>query len=342
MPVEPALHHGLLVAAEPRRSAAVKSAPEAGDRAERVDQRDAVQRPPSPRRRIRTEALPELGERVGERRVEQVVVEPSGRIAQQRRQDLALEDLTVRRGSGGTAPRPAAAPALRRAMCRDHTLNTPGGDGRRGHVAVPAREQCDRVALVVGPSVRARAATGAPSRAGSDTRVRLDPRHRGDVVRGDILQSLHDATRAVRAVEIVADQVRVGVVVDPVVRRDQVAERGVDRPRQLVERDPSVPLVIVGPSGHRTRAVAGASDGIQARALVADRAVDVGVHEVLARTLHAPDGAAEPVEARRVRGVEDERRPDAALQARPSQRVRVGLGRAGCTRCACRRRRRSR
>ena len=141
----------------------------------------------------------------------------------------------------------------------------------------------------------------------------------------DILQSLRDATRPVRAVEVVADQVRVVVVVDPVVRRHQVPERGVDRPRQLVERDPPVPLVIVGPARHRARAVAGATDGIQARALVADRAVDVGVHEVLARTGHAPHGAAELVEARRVRGVEDERRPDAALQARPSQRVRVGL-----------------
>ena len=55
--------------------------------------------------------------------------------------------------------------------------------------------------------------------------------------------SSRSTTRRARygRVEIVADQVRVGVVVDAVVRRDQVAARGIDRPGQLLERDPSRP-----------------------------------------------------------------------------------------------------
>ena len=94
MPVEPALHHGLLVAADlVVRGREERS--ETGDRAERMDQRDMVQRTPAPRRRIRTQALPELRERVGEGRAQQIVVEPSGGIAQPRRQDLALEDLAI-------------------------------------------------------------------------------------------------------------------------------------------------------------------------------------------------------------------------------------------------------
>ena len=156
--------------------------------------------------------------------------------------------------------------------------------------------------------------------------VRLDPPHRRDVVQGDLFQPFHDAARAGRPVEIDTDQMRVRVVVDPVVRGDQVAGEGIDRPGQLVERDPPVPLVIVVPARHRPRAVACATDGVQAGALVADRAVDVRVHEILAGTRDAPHGPAELLEARRLRRLEHEGRPDAALQPRPSQRVRGGPG----------------
>ena len=141
---------------------------------------------------------------------------------------------------------------------------------------------------------------------------------------GDRLEPLDHPARSVRRVEVVPDQVRVVVVVDPVVRRDQVSARGIDRPRQLVERDPSVPLVLVGPAGHRRGAVAAVAQREPSRALVADRAVDVGVDEVLARALHAPRRAAELLEAGRVRGVQDERRTDAAVEPRPPQRVRLG------------------
>ena len=164
-PVEPALHHRLLVAAD-LVDGGREERSQTGDRAERVDQLDPVQRPPSPRGRIRTQALPELGERVGERRVEHVVVEPSGRIAQQRRQDLALEDLAIHVVA---AEQLLAQPRLQRPardVSRPHVEHA-RGDGRRGHVAVPPVRAARSRRARRRSSVRARAATGAPRARGS-------------------------------------------------------------------------------------------------------------------------------------------------------------------------------
>ena len=92
--VEAALGHGLLVATE-LGIAGREERSEAGDRAQRVDQPRVGAARPIARRRDRAQALRELGQRVGERGVEQVVVERTGRVAQPRRQDLALEGLPL-------------------------------------------------------------------------------------------------------------------------------------------------------------------------------------------------------------------------------------------------------
>ena len=121
-------------------------------------------------------------------------------------------------------------------MCRRPHVEHGGRRGVRRHVPVPGGDEPDRVALVVAPRFEG----GQPrdrGHRGERDRVELDPRHRGDVVLGDRLEPLDHPARSVRRVEVVPDQVRVAVVVDPVVRRDQVSVRRVDRPRQLVERD---------------------------------------------------------------------------------------------------------
>ena len=163
-----------------------------------------------------------------------VVVEPSGRIAQQRRQDLALEDLSIHVVS---AEQLLAQPRLQRPardVARPHVEHA-GGDGRRGHVAVPAvraAPSASRSSSLVGSSA---SSDGSASRAGSDTVSDWIRAIEATSCTRDVLQPLHDATRPVRRVEVVADQVRVVVVVDPVVRRHEVP-RSRDRPPTAARR----------------------------------------------------------------------------------------------------------
>ena len=58
-------------------------------------------------------------------------------------------------------------------------------------------------------------------------------------------------------------------------------------------------------------------------ALVADRAVDIGVDEVLSRALQGPRGVAEPVEVRDGGDVDQDRGPDPVLRADPAERGRL-------------------
>ncbi len=106
-----------------------------------------------------------------------------------------------------------------------------------------------------------------------------------------------------------------------VVRRDQVTLGGILGPREVVGRDPPGPLVLVGPPGDRLGAVAGAPDRVEARALVADRAVHIGIDEVLARATDPQGGRAELLEGGGADRLERDRGPDRVLTARPSHRV---------------------
>ena len=76
-PVEPTLGHGLLVATELGFTGR-EERPQTRDRAQRMDQRESMKRAPSPGRRIRAQLLGEFGQRVGERGVEELVVDRTG------------------------------------------------------------------------------------------------------------------------------------------------------------------------------------------------------------------------------------------------------------------------
>ena len=119
------------------------------------------------------------------------------------------------------------------------------------------------------------------------------------------------------------DEVRVVLRVDAVVRGREEAIGRVDVPRQVLERDPAVPLVLGGPAGHRRGAVAEASDRVPAGALVADGALDIGVDDVLARRSPVAERLPERGEVLRRRHAHEGRGRDRARPPRPPQRVRL-------------------
>src|SRR5512132_2273360 len=99
--------------------------------------------------------------------------------------------------------------------------------------------------------------------------------------------------------EVETDQVRVILVVDAVVGGDDEPRARVLRPRELLVRQVALPLVVGGPARDRGGAVPGAPQREPPRALVADRAVEVGVHDVLAGAPQAAQRLAELPERRR-------------------------------------------
>ena len=184
-------------------------------------------------------------------------------------------------------------------------------------------EQPERVALVAARRFE-REQRGSASRARDRHRVRLDPRHRGDVVhaRHPPIAPRRDAPGTARGSRCRsgAGSRRRGSGCSP-----SPGSRARDRPPTAARRTGSIRPTrdrrsSPAPGQCRRRARRTGN----ARALVADRAVHVGVHEVLARTGHAPDGAAELVEARRASQRRGRATAGCRIQARPSQRVRVG------------------
>ena len=145
-------------------------------------------------------------------------------------------------------------------------------------------------------------------------------------------QHVRDAPCPVRDVEVVSDQVWVRRVVHPVVRRDQESAFRIRAPGQLVGLDLPVPAErgVAGRDGHR--AVARSAHGIHAGAGVPDRALDVGVDEVLAGTRHPPHRVAELLERRGRGHTERERGLDRVLEPGPCQRERRAGGLGGLDR----------
>ena len=95
------------------------------------------------------------------------------------------------------------------------------------------------------------------------------------------LEPREDAPHAAGPAEVHAE-IRRARARRPVVRRGEHAAGRVDGGRQLVEGDPAVPVVRVAPARHRSPAVRGVAARHAAAEAVADRAVHVGAHEVVA------------------------------------------------------------
>ena len=134
------------------------------------------------------------------------------------------------------------------------------------------------------------------------------------------LQQLGDPPRAEPGMEVEADQVRVVLVVDAVVRGDDEPRARVLRPRELLVGEVALPLVVGGPARDGGGAVAGAPQREPPRALVADRAVDVGVHDVLARAPQAAQRLAELLERRRAHELGEHHGLEETVGGGPPQR----------------------
>src|SRR5262245_31327992 len=113
---------------------------------------------------------------------------------------------------------------------------------------------------------------------------------------------------------------RVLLVVDAVVGRDDEPRARILRPRELLVREVALPLVVGGPARDRGGAVPGATQREPPRALVADRAAEVGVHDVLARTPQAAQRLAEVLERRRTHELAEHDGLEQAVGGGPSQR----------------------
>ena len=138
-----------------------------------------------------------------------------------------------------------------------------------------------------------------------------------------LLEQLGDPVAPSRRVEVARDQVLVVRGLDVVVGGREPAPVGVALEGKLVVGDPSDPLMRAVPAGDRARAVAGHADRMATGALVRDRAVDVGVDEVLARAGDLQGGRAEAVDILCVGDREREARAERGVVAGPAKGVRA-------------------
>ena len=228
--------------------------------------------------------------------MQEIVVEPPLRpLSQQPPQHRALE---------GLAPREVALGELRaQPGLEDPTgdaaapgVEQGGGPGVRRQVGVPARQA--RRAPDAAPrsgAVARRAGEGRHGRGGSSCRPGSPPSTRG---RGPRARRGARRSAAARAGSWKSSEIGCGEreACRPSFAVTRYALRRILGPREVLRRDPAGPLVVVGPPGHRLRPVAGAPDRVPPRALVADRASDVRVHEVLARTTDPQGRRAELLE----------------------------------------------
>ena len=256
--VEPGLQDGLLVSSE-LVLARDEHRIHPGHPREDVREADAVQRAPSPRIAV-------LAERVGQ---------PTDRVAQR------VQEQLVDRDAGG--PRRCGHRVEHRRERRAHERFSPGEvpiavASRPGNSANPivaihalyseaARDPAERSPSQPESSSSAhRSSSSRPlerheprqerPRAASETVSTWRRALASAVACSSRSSDLGDPPGAVRRVHVVTDQVRVRVVVDRVVRRHEVPALGVARPRELVEGDPALPLMLGGPPRDRDGAVA--------------------------------------------------------------------------------------
>jgi hypothetical protein len=102
--------------------------------------------------------------------------------------------------------------------------------------------------------------------------------------------------------EVLPDQIRVRVVVYPIVGRCQEALVRVVGERKLLERDVAVPFVFAGEAGNRHGPVPSPPDRMEPGGLIADVSIHVGVDEVPAR--RGPLGEGRPEFPEVLRGVQ--------------------------------------
>ena len=144
-----------------------------------------------------------------------------------------------------------------------------------------------------------------------------------------VLEQVADPLRAVAVVPVVGEEVGVVAADDRLVGGDDEPLLGVEHARQPVERHVVAGPVVVGApalGGHRA-VVAGLADRDPAGRLVADVALAVGVHEVLAGHGERRRGRAELVPVAGEVELQDRVRGGRRLQRGPRQRDGVAAGR---------------